>query len=116
MSDYEMDELHAEIDRYEEERKMMSAEIRRLHGVCRELEAELRSRTMWVVIRSLDQSSFTDYESADPAEPDRQIMGIFSSEEKARELQEELINQNAHEVICFDADEIDVTIEEMEIQ
>ena len=44
-----------------------------------------------------------------------EIIGVYASEESARKVQEELINSNAHDVIAFDADPIDVEISEWEI-
>jgi len=111
----ELEELQKELNKYEEDQAAMAAEIRRLHGVCRDLEAELRSRTVWVVISEVSQSDFTD-QYGETARPDHEIVGIYADEDTARKKQEELINENAYEVNCFDCDEVDVTIEEMEIQ
>ena len=111
----ELEKLQKELDKTEEDRKAMAAEIRRLHGVCRDLEKAVRSRTVWVVASEANPNDFTD-KYGDTARPDREIIGIFADEDTARKKQEELINGNAHEVICFDCDEIDVTIEEMEVQ
>jgi len=40
-----------------------------------------------------------------------EIAGVFAKEEDARKLQEELINQNAADVMHLDCDSIDVTLE-----
>ena len=44
-----------------------------------------------------------------------EIIGVYDSESAARKIQEDFINQNAHDVITFDADPIDVEISEWEI-
>lgn len=45
-----------------------------------------------------------------------EIVGVYSTEEKAREIQEELINENARDVINLGCDQIDVTIDECEVE
>lgn len=64
--------------------------------------------TVWVVIEQYsDQKTLMDFTD---------IVGVYSTEEKARSIQEELINQNARDVLHFDCDPIDVVIEEWEVE
>lgn len=64
--------------------------------------------TVWVVIKQYsDQKTLMDFTD---------IVGVYSTEKKARSIQEELINQNARDVLYFDCDPIDVVIEEWEVE
>ena len=45
-----------------------------------------------------------------------EIDSIYDSLEQARKRQEELINENAHEVIAYGCDPIDVVLSEWEVQ
>ena len=64
--------------------------------------------TVWIVTKQWSEAqSLMDYS---------EIVGVYSSEEKAREKQEELVNENAVEVIVLGCDEIDVTVEEWEVE
>ena len=63
---------------------------------------------VWVVTKQYsDQKTLMDFTD---------IVGVYSTEEKARVKQEELINENAREVLYFDCDPIDVVIEEWEVE
>lgn len=66
--------------------------------------------TAWVVTENWSE------EKKEPVFDHNRIAGVFTSEEKARELQEELINQNAVELTNGTEEPIDVTIDECELQ
>lgn len=64
--------------------------------------------TVWVVIKKYsDQKTLMDFTD---------IVGVYATEKRARAVQEELINQNAADVIHLGCDPIDVTLEEWEIE
>lgn len=65
-------------------------------------------KTVWIVVKHCsDDKTLMDYS---------EIVGVYSTEEKARVKQEELINENARDVLYMDCDPIDVTLEEWEIE
>lgn len=64
--------------------------------------------TVWIVTKKYsDDKTLMDYS---------EIVGVYSNEAKARAVQEELINQNAADVIYLKCDPIDVCIEEWEVE
>ncbi len=75
---------------------------------------ENKAMNIYTVIIHSQQDAFVD-SHGENARPSSEIAGIFNDENEARKLQEELINRNAHDIIAFDADEIDVEIQEWEV-
>lgn len=71
--------------------------------------------TVWVVAEERFQDRFVDG-YGEIASNSSEIVGIFSDEKNARNVQEELINKNAHEIIAYDCDPIIVTLEEWEVR
>ena len=64
--------------------------------------------TVWVVTKQWsDAKTLMDFS---------EIVGVYSTEEKARVKQEELINENARDVLYMDCDPIDVVVEECEVE
>lgn len=64
--------------------------------------------TVWIVVNHYsDDKTLMDY---------FEIVGVYSTEEQARAVQEELINQNAIDVTLLDYDPIDVTLEEWKVE
>lgn len=64
--------------------------------------------TVWIVVKHCsNEKTLMDY---------FEIVGVYSAEEKARTIQEELINQNAVDVMYANIDPIDVSIEEWEVE
>ena len=62
----------------------------------------------WVVTKQYsDSKTLMDFS---------EIVGVYSTEEKARVKQEELINENAREVMFADCDPIDVVVDECEVE
>ncbi len=45
-----------------------------------------------------------------------EIIGVYDSESAARKIQEDFINQNAHDVIAFGSDPIEVEVSEWEVE
>lgn len=64
---------------------------------------------VWVVIESWDEGH------EDPIFDHNRIVGVYDSEEKARAIQERLINDNAPAVIAGTEYPIDVTVDECEV-
>ena len=65
-------------------------------------------KTVWIVVKHCsDDKTLMDYS---------EIVGVYATEKRARAVQEELINQNAADVIHLGCDPIDVTLEEWEIE
>lgn len=63
---------------------------------------------VWVVTKQYsDSKTLMDFS---------EIVGVYSTEEKARVKQEELINENAREVMFMDCDPIDVVVDECEVE
>ena len=63
---------------------------------------------VWVVTKQYsDSKTLMDFS---------EIVGVYSAEEKARVKQEELINENARDVLYMDCDPIDVVVEECEVE
>ena len=63
---------------------------------------------VWVVTKQYsDSKTLMDFS---------EVVGVYSTEEKARVVQEELINENAREVIFADYDPIDVVVDECEVE
>ena len=64
--------------------------------------------TVWVVVKHYsDERTLMDYS---------EIVGVYKTEEQARAVQEELINQNAVDVMYLNCDPIDVSLEEWEVE
>ena len=64
--------------------------------------------TVWIVVKhGSNEKTLMDY---------FEIVGVYSTEEKARAIQEELINQNAVDVMYANIDPIDVSLEEWEVE
>ena len=63
---------------------------------------------VWVVTKQYsDSKTLMDFS---------EIVGVYSTEEKARVKQEELINENARAVMFLDCDPIDVVVDECEVE
>ena len=63
---------------------------------------------VWVVTKQYsDSKTLMDFS---------EIVGVYSTEEKARVKQEELINENARDVLYMDCDPIDVVVDECEVE
>ena len=64
-------------------------------------------KTVWIVVKHCsDDKTLMDY---------LEIVGVYSTEEKARVKQEELINENTRDVLYMDCAPIDVVVEECEV-
>lgn len=61
------------------------------------------------------QNDFTN-RYGDTARPFSELVGVFQNESDARKVQEDLINENAHDVLTYDCDEENIILEEMELQ
>ena len=67
--------------------------------------------TVWIVTKFwCEEKSWDEY--VDHWEN----VGVYSTEKKARQAQEELINQNAYDVQYLGAEPIDVVIEEFKVE
>lgn len=73
-------------------------------------------KTVWVVEVSYPALSLVDDELHIIENDLVEIRGIFSTEEKARELQEQLVGENAQCVVALGCDPIEVWIAEREVQ
>lgn len=67
---------------------------------------EFQESRVWIVKTEIEISN----------EISSEIVGVYRSEDRAREVQEELINQNAHDVIACGATALDVEISVWEIK
>ena len=64
-------------------------------------------KTVWIVVKHCsDDKTLMDYS---------EIVGVYATEKRARVKQEELINENARDVLYMDCDPIDVVVEECEV-
>lgn len=72
--------------------------------------------TVWIVTQSWPTHDVVNDDLEIMNEEAFEIIGVYASEESARKVQEELINSNAHDVIAFDADPVDVEISEWEVE
>ena len=70
--------------------------------------------TVWIVTKSWIPN--TELETVESWDGFQEIVGVYSTEEKARVKQEELINENARDVLYMDCDPIDVVVEECEVE
>ena len=71
--------------------------------------------SVWAVMREIHQNDFTN-RYGDTARPFSELVGVFQNESDARKVQEDLINENAHDVLTYDCDEENIILEEMELQ
>ena len=70
--------------------------------------------TVWVVTKSWIPN--TEIEKLKSWGGFQEIVGVYSTDERARAMQEELINQNSADMLYFDCDPIDVFVEEWEVE
>lgn len=72
--------------------------------------------TVWIVTKSYPTLDLVDDDLDIRYADVGEVVGVFRSEKKAREFQEELININARDVIAYDCDPIDVAVAEWEVE